>query len=991
MSESQETGDVERPDHERALRPNATTHDPPRDPSSLRGPPDQAELDGEARLIPEGNELRLVRGSVAIVAGLLVAFFLMGIKSQLRLGVPIGAFAVGLSTFGVLDLLGTFDDPDPRVVRSVQAAALARPLAVLIAGVTALWAFVSMAVAGSFSDIPVIPPAVTAAVLIPGAFLFTVVGFYRVGDTLGVFRPDPDGTARPLLRRHGFWLVAFMTALYLPALGSHSLSDPWETHYGEVAREILARNDWISLWWAQDGWFWSKPVLDFWMQALAMATFGVRYEPGRMLSAVSEGRVPWPEWAVRLPIFLLTLLAVYLLYKAVASVFGRRAGFLGGVVLVTMPQWFLITHQTMTDMPFVAPMAAAMALFLLGVHAEPDEEVRLYEVTTPFVTLRLSMLHLVLGVVIACTLPQIVYLLTRNVEIRLDPFGFYPHLDTFRSGSAGNCGLPGNEACKTFGAVLRGLHPALQALIWIQALGLVCYMSWGERRRQRLLFMAAWFFAALSMMAKGPAGLGLPVLCALAYVVVSRRYRDLLRMEIGAGMLIIVAVALPWFIAMYARHGQPFTDRLVFHDMFKRAFTHVHDTNEGDDVSFRYYVWQLGYAMFPWSGLAPAALVHWLKRREAGVESYTSAFLGVWFLLAFGLFSAMPTKFHHYILPAIPAAAMLVGIFLDRLLGERGGAAGEEADGPRWSAPYVAGMFGGTLLAVFGLSRVFAARAAMTKVTAVEAMGGMTPSLAFARSAWLGTVLTALGLLAIGLSALILGQARRPAARPSAPDDAESFSARYERALLGAAAAAGAILVFLVGRDLAGNENLPSQIRLMHLFTYNYKRPWPPTLDFTADLWAATFAAAIATATAAVASVRRHAVIALSSFAAVFTLWGVDVYLMKTSPHWGQRETMIAYYEAARSQPGPLVAYQMNWKGENFYAGNRLPAFVSTGKKFQDFILEEKRKGHKTFYFMSEHSRTTALSNELGSPRIFNRLTSVAMNNKFVLIQATFE
>ncbi|MFO0661412.1 MAG: hypothetical protein U0165_16505 [Polyangiaceae bacterium] len=50
---------------------------------------------------------------------------------------------------------------------------------------------------------------------------------------------------------------------------------------------------------------------------------------------------------------LMALLA-YVLYKGVSKVFGRRPAFIGGVVLMTMPRAFL-THQTMTDMPFVAP------------------------------------------------------------------------------------------------------------------------------------------------------------------------------------------------------------------------------------------------------------------------------------------------------------------------------------------------------------------------------------------------------------------------------------------------------------------------------------------------------------------------------------------------------------------------------------------------------------------------------------------------------------
>ena len=127
-------------------------------------------------------------------------------------------------------------------------------------------------------------------------------------------------------------------------------------------------------------------------------------------------------------------------------------------------------------------------------------------------------------------------------------------------------------------------------------------------------------------MGKGPAGFGLPVLVTLAYLACVAHeedvWRELLRIIARSrvrdrgGFLIILAVALPWYVAMYVRHGSPFTDRLIFHDMFNRAFHHVHDTNEGDDTSFRFYVWQLGYALFPWTGLAPLGLLWWLRRSD---------------------------------------------------------------------------------------------------------------------------------------------------------------------------------------------------------------------------------------------------------------------------------------------------------------------------------------------------------------------------------------
>jgi 4-amino-4-deoxy-L-arabinose transferase-like glycosyltransferase len=881
-----ETGDEEseRKEGEDA-RPQA--FEPPRreGPKVWRGEPGSRFDDEEAPLLPPGNPLRVWRGLSIMVPSIVVAFLLMAITPQFRWGVPVAAVAILGAAIGLLDLLGSFDDPTERVAARSKIGALAVPLGVAGFGLVGTCALISLAVAG------VVGPALMA-VLVPAHFLVLVVGIYKIAEALGVYAGEP----LPLHKRHGFWLVVITTVILLPMLGSHSLSDPWETHYGEVSREILARNDWISTWWAQENWFWSKPVLDFWMQALAMATFGVRYQPGAMLSAFAEGREPWPEWAVRFPIFLVTLLAGYLLYKAVARVFGRRAGFLGALVLTTMPQWFMVAHQTMTDMPFLATMAAAMACVLLGMHTDPEQLAGVYEIEIGRRRLRLSAYHLVMGAVIACALPQILYLFSRNVGLDGPRLGF--HGDSFVYGSPGNCGLPGNDACRPAGPVLGGLQPSLQAVLWAQALGLFVYANWGERRVQRLWFIAAWLFAALSTMAKGPAGFGLPVLCALAYVVVSRRHRDLLRMELTSGLLILLCVALPWYIAMYARHGQPFTDRLLFHDMFKRAFTHVHDTNEGDDTSFRFYVWQLGYATFPWSGVAALALVSWLKRREEkSARADAGVFLAMWFGFSFALFSLMLTKFHHYILPAVPPAAMLTGILLDDAITTSEKAAGNEA-------------------------------------------------------------------------------VRR----------------RFEQAVYGAVALAGALAVFVVGTDLAeAREGMPNQARLLQLFTYNYKRPWPASLDFRPTLWLFIGAAAIATLGMLIVWTRKHAAYALSAVAVLFAMWTLDVYFVKASPHWGQREVIAAYVQESTKIPGPLIAYQMNWKGENFYTGNHVPAFVLSGKKFTDYMLELKKQGKKTFYFITEPHRTGVLHSELGQPRVFDKLTTAELNNKFVLVRARFD
>jgi 4-amino-4-deoxy-L-arabinose transferase-like glycosyltransferase len=970
-----------------------------------------------APLLKKGNPLRLVRGGVTALVGSLFALTLMAESGQLRWGVPAGALFVLVAAWGVMDLFGTFDDPAESVAASTTLDALAKPLAGLLATSLLFCASLGSAAAGRLLPQPV------WGVLVMLTFIAVTAAVFQLAQALGAWKVDEEGLDRPLWKRHGFWVIVAAAALYLPFMGTSSLWDPWETHYGEVAREMLSRDDWISLWWAQDGWFWSKPVLDMWMQAIAMATLGVHYQPDKML--VGNGTLPLmhPEWAVRAPVVLLTIVSMYLIYKGVAKTFGRRAALLGSLVLATMPDWYFLAHQTMTDMPCVAPMTACMGLVLLGLRTPTDATTRSYEVrASGLLRFRLSAWHLVFGAILVCALPQILYLISRNVEFnwRAGGHGFRWHFDEFRSGSGGgDCSLPGNEAChaaspasiphgmpanpESFGQGLVRLfgafEPVIQGLMWAGLLALALYLSWGERRVRRLLYLAAWFFAALATLGKGPEGVGLPVLVTLAYLAASRPGEDLLtrfvriirelaEFEIIAGLLVILAVAMPWYVAMYVRHGAPFTDRLIFHDMFNRAFSHVHDTNEGDDTSFRFYVWQLGYALFPWTGLAPLGLLWWLRRTddeggERTGKADVSVLLFMWFLFAFALFSFMGTKFHHYIFPAIPPVAMLIGIVLDDLLGRPAPvAAGQGTGGPvkvafleRWPLPaYLLGLFVGVSLLVFGIARTQPGSFFGTKPDGHLA----EPSMALA-----AVLAFAGGAIVVFFAGWFRGD---PIASGDEPDD--ESPAHVSRMLAGGAVAA-ALLLIVVGRDLIikpDGSDQPGAIRLLQLFTYNYRRAWPDALDFSAPLAAFTAVAVALSLALAVRPIRRHAVVLMCVFAFAWGIWGLDVYMQRTAQHWGQHEVIAAYYADRSSPEEQLVAYQMNWKGENFYTGNHVPAFVSTGSTFTTWLKKQRDAGTKVMYFITEHGRIGGLKSEVAGKNV-REVTDKVLCNKFVLVR----
>ena len=152
--------------------------------------------------------------------------------------------------------------------------------------------------------------------------------------------------------------VILASLIFLPWLGAVGLWDCWEVHYGEVAREMVARHDPIFPYW-ENAYFFSKPPLTMWLQAL-----GIWLSDG--LARGNSHLGVYVEWAMRLPFALLMLLAVGLVTLAMGRVFNRRVGLVSGVALATSPLFFLLARQTVTDTPFVALMTSGIAAFLIA-------------------------------------------------------------------------------------------------------------------------------------------------------------------------------------------------------------------------------------------------------------------------------------------------------------------------------------------------------------------------------------------------------------------------------------------------------------------------------------------------------------------------------------------------------------------------------------------------------------------------------------------------
>ena len=229
---------------------------------------------------------------------------------------------------------------------------------------------------------------------------------------------------------------------------------------------------------------------------------------------------------------------------------------------------------------------------------------------------------------------------------------------------------PGNPRARGSRSPMPGFRRSLQIALWTPLVVWLAARLASETRAARLFAIAAWTAAAVGAMAKGPAALVIPAAAALVALGARRSLRPLLRLEVITGIAVVVALVAPWYLAVYARHGRVFIDELVMKHMLGRTLDHLHDTNGGEDVGISYFVKQLGYATFPWSGIAAVAALAAPSHDDGSRRSHARALLFGGALVAFALVSSMGTKFHHYGLVVLPGAAMLAGIWLDERLGE---------------------------------------------------------------------------------------------------------------------------------------------------------------------------------------------------------------------------------------------------------------------------------------------------------------------------------
>lgn len=160
---------------------------------------------------------------------------------------------------------------------------------------------------------------------------------------------NPSTVARHWVFDIVFCLL-FFGIFYAIWLGTHALFTPDEGRYSEVAREMIVTHDYLTP--RLNGVvFLDKPILYYWLQAIAMRVFGIS------------------EWSLRLWPAALGVLGCVMTYVAGRALFDRRTGLVSAMILATSPLYYGAAHYANLDLEVAVFVSVALLFFMLGIQA----------------------------------------------------------------------------------------------------------------------------------------------------------------------------------------------------------------------------------------------------------------------------------------------------------------------------------------------------------------------------------------------------------------------------------------------------------------------------------------------------------------------------------------------------------------------------------------------------------------------------------------------
>jgi 4-amino-4-deoxy-L-arabinose transferase-like glycosyltransferase len=203
------------------------------------------------------------------------------------------------------------------------------------------------------------------------------------------------------------------------------------------------------------------------------------------------------------------------------------------------------------------------------------------------------------------------------------------------------------------------------------SIGMLAWWAWRESE-QRIYLALFYGCMALGMLAKGPVAPFLAAAVIVVFALAVREVRLILRTLWLPGILLFCAIALPWYIAVQMRNPQFFREFILQHNLARFSSDLYHHRQP-----FWYYLPVTALAFVPWTVFVIVAFVEsvriwWSERKSVSAEpDFEFQFRGFtccWLVVPIVFFSLSQSKLPGYILPAIPAGAVLLADYLRRHL-----------------------------------------------------------------------------------------------------------------------------------------------------------------------------------------------------------------------------------------------------------------------------------------------------------------------------------
>ncbi len=161
---------------------------------------------------------------------------------------------------------------------------------------------------------------------------------------------------------------------------------------------------------------------------------------------------------------------------------------------------------------------------------------------------------------------------------------------------------------------------------------------------------------ALAVLTKGPLALAL---CGLAFVLAIAASRELRRrllaLRLVLGLLVVVALAAPWFVYMWLRYRELFVAGYVMNENV--SLFAANRFNSRFDPLFYFRV--LAAGLLPWTGLAIGRLWDDVRAFRARSLDLTELLFWCWTIAIVGFFTASRFKLDHYVFPAAPVLCLV--------------------------------------------------------------------------------------------------------------------------------------------------------------------------------------------------------------------------------------------------------------------------------------------------------------------------------------------